>query len=78
MSYLDIRVPAGDLATVMEVLQDFGVQRAWVDFEPPAAGPEVEITIGLGGIQAGSLRAHLALSPVNVLASRERAWERQP
>lgn len=85
MSWVDVRVPRSDVATTMQVLT--GRDWAWVgllqvDLTPPAAGPEVEVSLyvaeerdaELVGTQLVDL---LRLHAVTVLAHRARDWPRQ-
>jgi hypothetical protein len=73
--WLDIRVQRAQLAGAVNVLAT-DVEHMSIDLTPPAAGPEVEITV-YGKIAALQvMRARLEQAGITVLAERSREWTR--
>jgi hypothetical protein len=70
--YVDVRVCDTDEQPARAALEDAGASaaRVWVKPHPPAAGPEIEITVLVA--RGDAVRAVLEDAGVGVLALRER------
>jgi hypothetical protein len=76
MSWVDLRIPAGDAAAATQALVDAELFSPFsIDPHPPSAGPEVEITVS-GGYAEAYLRGILSERGISVLAARARDWRR--
>lgn len=77
MSYIDLRVPRDQAGKAIAVLIAEDVAALiTLDSHPPAAGPEVEISVG-EGFSLTYITDLLRKHGVDVLASRPRQWRRE-
>jgi hypothetical protein len=77
MSWVDLRVMAEDAPRAVAALLDADIARQVVlDLHPPAAGPEVEISLEAPVLGETSVLEPLRDAAVTVLAHRQRTWSR--
>lgn len=81
MLWLDMRIQPGELGALIEALQqtELCVEVLTIDLHPPAAGPEVEVTMPMKvAINERVIRRVIARDPWNVIpiAVRTRTWPR--
>lgn len=86
--WVDIRVPREQAGAAVQWAADRAWQaigRVHVDLNPPASGPEAEVTFSVStgsalmGVSAErTIADELRELGVSVLAARTRTWERRP
>lgn len=72
--WTDLRIIREDVGHAVAVLASEDATHVRIDFNPPAAGPEVELSVHTTNEQ-GIVRL-LRAGGITVLASRLRGWDR--